>query len=335
LPELNSVAQAPRYVVGVVNFRGKILPVMDLSIRLGQPRRPYQIHDHVIVLQQGGQLLGMIVNEVHGVQEIAPETIDAAPVFAGADESAPRFIGHLARLDATAIMLLDHELLLSTGVEPRAGVGEDLFPARNAGWGLGTDHASARNGVSAGPLETMLRFCPDATPRELELLHERAQNLASCLEEQAATQQIALAIVGLSGEFFGIELEAVREFTDLQRITPVPCCPDYVVGDMNLRGDILTVVDIRQALQMPVREPSPAAKVIVMPRGDALVGVLVDHVFDVFDLDPADLIAAPSAIKSLNDTYLKGTVPYCGKMLAILDLPKILTSSGLTVNEGA
>jgi purine-binding chemotaxis protein CheW len=78
----------------------------------------------------------------------------------------------------------------------------------------------------------------------------------------------------------------VREFTDLQRIIPVPCCPDYIVGDLNLRGDILTVVDIRQALQMPVVEAAPTAKVMVVPLGDSLVGVLVDQVFDVFDLGP-------------------------------------------------
>jgi purine-binding chemotaxis protein CheW len=139
--------------------------------------------------------------------------------------------------------------------------------------------------------------------------------------------------VGLSGEFFGVELEMVREFTDLQRIIPVPCCPDYIVGDMNLRGDILTVVDIRQALQMPVVEAAPTAKVMVVPLGNSLVGVLVDQVFDVFDLDPFALSAVPSAIKAINDTYLKGTISCYGKMLAILDLQNILATGDLTVNE--
>jgi purine-binding chemotaxis protein CheW len=157
--------------------------------------------------------------------------------------------------------------------------------------------------------------------------------LTSSAEEQTATQHIPLAIVGLSGEYFGVELETVREFTDLQRITPVPCCPDYIVGDMNLRRDILTVVDIRQALRMPVVATAPTAKVMVVPLGDALVGVLFDQVFDVFELDPLLLTAVPSAVKSINDTYLKGTVSYDGKLLAILDLQKILTSGVLAVNE--
>jgi purine-binding chemotaxis protein CheW len=168
---------------------------------------------------------------------------------------------------------------------------------------------------------------------ERAVLLECARNLTSSLEEQAATQQIPLAIAGLSGKSFGAELEAVREFTDLQRITPVPCCPDYIAGDMNLRGDILTVVDIRHALHMPVVEAAPTAEVMVVPLGDSLVGVLVDQVLDVFDLDPLALTTISSAIKSINDTYLKGMISCYGKMLAILDLQNILTNDGLTVNE--
>ena len=99
-------------------------------------------------------------------------------------------------------------------------------------------------------------FFQHAAPWEREILLERARSLASNLEERSASQHIPLAIVGLGGEYFGVELATVREFTDLQRITPVPCCPSFIVGDMNLRGDILTVVDIRQALQMPVARGS-------------------------------------------------------------------------------
>ena len=128
--------------------------------------------------------------------------------------------------------------------------------------------------------------------------------------EQSAIQHLALAIIGLSGEYFAVELESVREFTNLQRITPVPCCPAHIVGDMNLRGDILTVVDIRKALQMPVGETAPTAKVMIVPLADSLVGVLVDQVVDVLEIGSSNLRPLPVALKSPNDTYLKCGVPY-------------------------
>ena len=114
-----------------------------------------------------------------------------------------------------------------------------------------------------------------AAPRQREVLIERARQLAHSLEEQSAAERLALAIVGLSAEYFSVELETVREFTDLQRLTPVPCCPDYIVGDMNLRGAIVTVVDIRSILRMSVQAPAPTAKVIVVPLLAISAGILL------------------------------------------------------------
>jgi two-component system, chemotaxis family, protein-glutamate methylesterase/glutaminase len=252
LPALTPVAEVPSYIIGVVNYRGHILPVMDLGIRLGQPRRSYHIHDHVIVLEQASRRLGILVNEVHGVQEIPPETTETCAAFAASDGGGSRIVRHLAKLDTTAIMILDHALLLSPAAEPYV----DLHPAALEGpevnWPQSTGPVPADDGLHANPSAPILLFFHHAAAWEREVLFERARNLTSSLEEQSTTDQLPLAIVGLSGEYFGVELETVCEFTDLQRLTPVPCCPAYVVGDMNLRGDILTVVDIRQALQMVV-----------------------------------------------------------------------------------
>ena len=104
---------------------------------------------------------------------------------------------------------------------------------------------------------------------------------------------------------------------------------------MNLRGDILTVVDIRKALQMPVGETAPTAKVMIVPLADSLVGVLVDQVVDVLEIGSSNLRPLPVGLKSPNDSYLKCGVSYQEKILALLDVPTILTSGGLTVNEEA
>ena len=335
LPALTPVAEAPRYIIGVVNYRGHILPVMDLSLRLGLPAWAYQIHDHVIVLEQAGRLLGLLVNEVLGVHEIPLDGRDAGPPFPRSNDVGSRFVRHLAKLDATAIMVLDHELLLSAAAEHRAEVTQAALMVPEVRWQQSPEHPTAHDGLSTQALEALPLFFPHAAPWERELLLERARNLTDGFEAQSATQHISLAIIGLSGEYFAVELDHVREFTELQRITPVPCCPAYIVGDMNLRGDILTVVDIRQALQMPVGETAPTAKVMVVPLGDALVGVLVDRIVDVLEIDPAAIGPLPVALKSTNDRYLKGGVPYQVRILALLDVPKILTSGSLMVNEEA
>ena len=334
LPALTPISEVPRYIIGAVNYRGYILPVMDLGLRLGQSPRAYQLDDHVIVLEQGDQLLGMIVNEVHGVQDVALEgPTDTHPVLAESADRNSRFVRHLAKLGTTTVMVLNHGLLLNHEQAPRIHTEQTATVAPDVGWQQGAEGAAVRDRLPDTPSEAMALFLRHATPWEREVLLERARNLTSSFDGQSVAQQTPLAVIGLSGEYFGVELETVREFTELQRMMPVPCCPPYVVGDMNLRGEILTVVDIRQALQMPVLEAASTAKVMVVSLGESLVGILVEQIFDVLDFDPCTLAAVPSAIKSINDTYLKGTVSCYGKMLAVLDLPKILIDGGLTVNE--
>jgi purine-binding chemotaxis protein CheW len=147
-----------------------------------------------------------------------------------------------------------------------------------------------------------------------------------------------LAVVGLNGERFAMDLAIVREFSTLRSATHVPCCPNHIVGQMNLRGDILTLVDIRGALQMPLASTRGdsngiTGKVVVIESGALRVGVLVDEVFDVVNLQPTDICAVPSAVQSQGADFLQGTAP-CGKgMLSILNLPKILTDGVLVVND--
>jgi purine-binding chemotaxis protein CheW len=316
-----------------MNYRGHIVAVMDLAMRLGQSPWSYRIHDHVIVLQHQDLLLGILVNEVQGVQEVALDNLRPPLAGAGANAGDSRLVKRLAKLDATAIMVLDHVLLLNTALEFHGDRQAVEAPGPGTPGPLPPQSLLTRDGMPGDPTHMLPSIFQGASPAELDLLLERARHLTSSLEEESTTQRTAFAIVGLSGEYFGVELSSVREFTNLQRITPVPGCPSHIVGDMNLRGEIVTVVDIRPTLQMPGSEPTPTAKVMIIPLGDTLVGVLVDQIFDVFDLEPSMLTTLPSAIKSINETYLKGAVACYGKMLAILDLPNILSSGDLTVDE--
>ena len=75
LPELTFVAEAPFDIVGVLNLRGDILPVMDLYICLGQQPQNYQLTDSIVVLNWEGFQVGVIVNQVHEVQSIAAKEI--------------------------------------------------------------------------------------------------------------------------------------------------------------------------------------------------------------------------------------------------------------------
>ncbi len=101
---------------------------------------------------------------------------------------------------------------------------------------------------------------------------------------------------------------------------------------MNLRGEIVTLVDIRSALKMPVTA-SNTAKAVVIQVDRVVAGLPVDEVFDVMYLRTSDVKPVPAAIHSSSDEFIRGTAAYLEKMLSILDLTKILTKGELVVNE--
>ena len=79
LPELSPLAEAPNYLIGVFNLRGKVLPVMDLDKRFGYASEPYSLTDSVIVVEFGNERVGIVVNEIHDLQKISVNMIENKP----------------------------------------------------------------------------------------------------------------------------------------------------------------------------------------------------------------------------------------------------------------
>jgi purine-binding chemotaxis protein CheW len=143
----------------------------------------------------------------------------------------------------------------------------------------------------------------------------------------------SFAVIRLNGELFGLGLDAVREFAHLRGITPLPCCPPHIVGNMNLRGNILTLVDIRPALGMA---PEGAMREVVVVRvGDLLLGLPASEIVDVVHLAPTEIAAVPIASDRAGKAYCKGVATVGGHAIGILDLEKILAADELLVAEAA
>lgn len=316
LPELTPVAEAPHYIVGVFNLRGTIIPVMDCDVWLGRTPQRYSLTDNVIILAHDGLLLGIIVHEIHNVHHISSDQMAAAPAYGQTGETRARFIAGAAQVDEELIMLL-HYQNLTRSTTPVEGLPEEHV---EADW-------------QATHVTEPRAFCPEASPEDKAIWRERARQYMQPTENRDITELIPLVVVGLNGEYFGVELEVLREFAEIHQVTPVPCCPPHIIGDMNLRGDILTLVDIRRVLQVPSVGGNSTAKAMVVHVNDLLVGVLVDDVFDVMYLRASDMTTVPAALQAEGKAYLKGTAPYGGKMLSILDMPKLLACEDLVVNE--
>jgi len=351
LPELTPIAEAPIDIVGILNLRGRVLPVMHLDLRLGNSLQECHISDSVIVVEWEGLQIGAIVNSVHEVKNIDSNLIETKIDYGRIRDINPAFVAGIAKIDANIILLLNPEGLIRQpdAVEDLIEEGDKEQRSRDeidfTSLNLSQENSEIlgaevlednKNSEIARITSNFYKSCcPNATPKERAIFRQRAENLRQAITEDDSevTGKIPIAVVGLNGEYFGIDLDVVREFTNVRNLTSIPCCPSHIVGNMNLRGEIVTLVDIRNTLNLPIAPVKTGSKAVVVDIDEVVAGLPVEEVFDVMYLHPSDMTLVPIAANSGSDAYLRGTAPYADKMLSVLDLPKILIKGGLAVDE--
>lgn len=317
LPELTTAIEAPDEIVGVINLRGKIVPIMDLNLRLGRQPQKYQLSDSIIVLEWQKRLLGILVNQVREVKNLDPGHIEMAVQYGSGLETGSKFTAGIAKADGEIITILNQENLTQflSSSEPET----DLE--------IAVDQANYPK-----PKQTF-EFYDHLTAAEKAILRERADNLLQLPQNQDFLGLIPLAVIGLNGEYFGLDLKFVREFTDIRKLTPIPCCPPHILGNMNLRGEIVTLIDIRGLLNLASNTNNLGKQAMLVSIDDLVAGIAVDEVLDVTYVNPAELKAVPAAVHAEGNAFLKGTAHYREKMMSILDMLKIFSQENLFVEE--
>ncbi len=330
VPDVTPIVETPEDIVGIINLRGDILPVMDLARRLGARSQDYDLNHSIIVSVWQHIRLGIIVDRVHRVEQIPTRAITVDLDYGRKSAPHDRFLAGIAQCSDAIVMLLKQQPL----IQDVAAI--EMLPdgttLQSSAAAIANQNANTTPDPEHSP-KTQLKFWPDATPQERQILRQRARNLMLAIEEETATELIPVAVVGLNGEYFSLDLRLVREFTTIRKVTPVPCCPAHIVGNMNLRGEIITLVDIRGALNLPLASSQLATKAMVIAVNDLIAGVAVDEVFDVTYLNPAEVAPVPATVHAVSQDYLQGTIPYQNQMMGILDLPKIFAKGDLVVEE--
>ncbi|MGK7894457.1 MAG: chemotaxis protein CheW [Xenococcus sp. (in: cyanobacteria)] len=317
LPELTAIVDAPPDIIGLLDLHGRITPMMHLDLRFGHPFTGCNLNDSVIVLESQGLEIGVIVHQVETVVDIEQKSTQADLDY-GRDREIDRvFVSGVAIVDREKIVVLDLDKLLRYQ--------EQLTVLTT------DDHQDLATKTSNSFFDL---YCPEATSQERVIFRQRADNLQESTIQDEQQDLIAIAIFGLGGNYFGLELDIVREFIKIGKITQIPCCPNYIIGNMNLRGEILTLVDIHQILKLTDYRIEDNAKAVVFEVDDMVAGIVVDKVYDAIYLPPENLKPLPVALAP-DANYLKATTTYLGQTLQLIDLPKILAQGLLTVDIAA
>jgi len=133
----------------------------------------------------------------------------------------------------------------------------------------------------------------------------------------------------LGREEYGIDIQKVQELRGYEAVTHIANAPVFIKGMINLRGIIVPIVDMRIKLNLGTPSYDQFTVVIILNIGDRVVGMVVDSVSDVITLTAEQVKPAPQLGTALNTDYLVGLGALAERMLILVDIDKLMSSSEL------
>jgi purine-binding chemotaxis protein CheW len=166
-----------------------------------------------------------------------------------------------------------------------------------------------------------------------DILRTRARILAR-EPEQVGIAQASLEIVEfrLASEIYGLESGFVREVYPLKDFTPLPGVPAFVLGIVNVRGQILSIIDLKKFFDLPEKGLGQLNKLIILRNEQMEFGVLADDILGARSISLDALQAAPPTVSGIGADYLRGVTT---ERVIILDAEKILSNAQIVVHQEA
>ncbi len=163
------------------------------------------------------------------------------------------------------------------------------------------------------------------------ILKARAQALArEPATEQADDDYVEVVEFVLAYEQYAVETRHVREVYPLEHLTPLPCTPAFVLGIVNVRGEILSVIDLKKFFDLPEKGLTDLNKVIVLRSENMQFGILADAVIGARRIRLAGIQPSLPTLTGVREAYLKGVT---AERTVILDAEKLLADEKIIVQE--
>ncbi len=309
LPYLTILEKAPTHIVGVMNLRGTIISVIDLRKFLGLFPDNYTTEHQVIIINTNEKPIGIIVDSVKDVIQINKNLIESLPY-----KSTKKFIEGIYKTQNELIALLNINLITDnlTGLdleeeqaELSTNLHKNLFP---------------EDSYSLDKLKN----------RALKLEKELKVNI-----DKIDLHENRFVTFCLNNEVYCISLKYIKEFRKIKSVnlTSIPCVPEFIMGLINLRGEFITIIDIKSFLQIRKSQITEKTKIIVVKTHKIQIGIIVDDVFDIINIDSKDIIKNQTNSSDKNRFVSSEVLLNNKNVINILDLEKFLEDERLFVED--
>ena len=138
-------------------------------------------------------------------------------------------------------------------------------------------------------------------------------------------QEIKILIFKINSEYYATNIMEVERILEYEKTTKIPDSPQFVEGVINYEGKILPVITLSKRFNLPFTEKQEESKIIVAKQENSKIGIIVDFVSEVKDVQLSNIEDSPEIIAGISKRYIKGLIKIDGKIIIYLNISAILT----------
>ena len=293
LPALDYPQKLPNNIVGLLKYNNFVINVIDIRFYLNIDVTSYNTNNELLIVKTDESIFGIITNKVIGIIPFNASLVDSIPFV-----DSKTIIDSLYKYNRETIFIINiyaiEKLLKEHGDWKEVDMAS-LFPK---------DEAS------------------------VELFNQRAVALSekttfSLVSEFSKSKYISF---NLNSDSYCIELEYVKEVLKDTIITPVPGTPDFIEGVMNLRGDYITVLNLKKFLGISSQNSQEKKPVIIVKCNELELAFLIDKINQLFETQIDKMLDS-------GDSYFQNEFMYKDVPYTILNIEKIFADKRIIVTD--
>ncbi len=170
--------------------------------------------------------------------------------------------------------------------------------------------------------------------QDLKQLKQSFDQRFSLTPEHRENKGLPVLLINLSNEIYAIPLKYVQEVIKLPIITKVPCSPAFIIGIINLKGELITISDIKSILALKSSILSIQSRIIVTKELSFTTGILVDQVSSILSIDTNKLQPPSTTLSSSKREFIEGVFYSNHDLVILLDMIKLFESSEMDIKRG-
>jgi len=299
LPKLDYPQKLPNNIVGLLKYNNFVINVVDIRFYLDTDVTKYNVNSDLLIVKTDETIFGIITDKIIGIAPFESANVDAIPFV-----DNKTIIDSIYKQDQDTVFIINlysiENLLKSTINLPSYDI-PSLFPS---------------------------------DPASVEIMQKRTKEISEKTGLSMVTGDLyarrKLISFNLNDDLYCISLDVLKEVMKDTTITKVPGTPDFIAGIMNLRGDYITVLDVKKFLNLNSTDKTEETKektpVIIVRSNDMEIALLIDKINELFEV-PEDKIV------NSGEGYFLAEFIYNDTPYTILNIEKIFTDKKIVVTD--